>query len=444
MPEAHQTRLSLAAELTSDLSSTNATSPYFDDEYHDDEDNDEHHMGPHIVILDGYDSEGSNNNISRGAVQFGFVSSNFWQLFYHWLLAVMIGISLRMTTFPQALVMASSTSASSASGSKSKYSQETMFLVTFGFTKAFSNLFVGWMSDRKKQGRRIPHAAGWVAGVVLALILLLYSWQSVNNSNNNTTQRHREHDDNATTNNNNTTMNVALVFAMANIFLGMQQGMTWTTNIFMFMDILGPKHRALASGISNSTGYISSACAAYWAAAISVHGAFQMVLLSSMVGLWISTCLVKDTTNFVEKEVAHVNATKKEEQEQVGGIITGGRHQYSQVESSSFQDTNINNAPLPQQQQQSSFSSFRQIVWTTCWYNRSTAMICVGGLLTNLVTSFAWGLVMIWAKEQALANLQLARISSAFTFAKAFAQVGVIFQQNDNDCYACWDKDIRD
>jgi len=418
MPEDHQTRLSLAAELTTDLSSSmNTATPYFDDEYHDDKGNDEN-MGPHIVILDSYTN--NNKNIARSSgVQFGFVSSNGWQLFYHWLLAVMIGISLRMTTFPQALVMASSTT---FSGAKNKYSQETMFLVTFGFTKAFSNIFVGWMSDRK-QGRRVPHAAGWVAGVVLALILLLYNWQSHDNG----TQRHREHDDN----NNNTqatnNMNVALVFAMANIFLGMQQGMTWTTNIFMFMDILGPRHRALASGISNSTGYISSACAAYLAAAISVQGAFRMVLLSSVVGLWISTCLLKDTTRFVEKEVAHANATKNKQNVDENAIIHGGgRHQYSQVESSSaFQDDPNHNhtAPLRAESQQSS-ASFRNILLTTCWYNRSTAMICVGGLLTNLVTSFAWGFVMIWAKEQALANLQLAHISSAFTFAKAFAQIG--------------------
>ena len=53
----------------------------------------------------------------------------------------------------------------------------------------------------------------------------------------------------------------------------------------MFIDILGPDHRALASGISNSTGYIASALCTYAAAVVEVRVAFTTVLLAVVIGL---------------------------------------------------------------------------------------------------------------------------------------------------------------
>jgi MFS family permease len=124
-------------------------------------------------------------------------------------------------------------------------------------------------SDR--YGRKLPHAAGWVAGLVLAALLL--------SAGSNWTQ-----------------------YVIADIFLGAQQGLAWTTNIFMFMDILGPDNRALASGISNSTGYIASAIANFIADALisahGIHSVFVFVLVSVLLGLVVSVCFLKDTTKY--------------------------------------------------------------------------------------------------------------------------------------------------
>ena len=103
--------------------------------------------------------------VADDAVRFGFGGQNRAQLACHWLLAVCIGVSLKMTTFPQALI--------AAELGVNDYARETGFLVSFGFTKAFSNLLAGWASDRF--GRKRPHVAGWCLGLVLAALLLTAS-----------------------------------------------------------------------------------------------------------------------------------------------------------------------------------------------------------------------------------------------------------------------------
>jgi hypothetical protein len=71
----------------------------------------------------------------------------------------------------------------------------------------------------------------------------------------------------------------------------------------------------------------------------------------------------------------------------------------------------------------SSPSSLGTAFVTTCWQNPSAAVLCWGGLTTNLVTSLAWGLVLIWGQQQELTALQLASIGSAFTFSKGVTMI---------------------
>lgn len=320
---------------------------------------------------------------------------SWWiQILYHWILAVLIGVSLRMTTFPEALIGADMASHGSS------YSKETSFLVPFGCTKALSNLFVGWWSDLPNTGRRLPHAAGWVAGVLLGMILL---WIVQSSS-----PSHSADDD----------QNFWTRLVLANILLGAQQGMTWTTNIFMFLDILGPHHRALASGISNSTGYLSSALATFAAAAVSPGYAFAVVFFSSWIGLGISVCLLKDTTELVRQEQAKQQY-----------VIRRMDHSSSNED---YSDTTAEqHTEESERQRMPPPSSFWDVFTLTTWYNPSLSILCCAGLMTNFVTSFAWGMVLIWGKqEQSLSAHQLARIGSSFTFSKAVSQI-VVAQVSD-------------
>ncbi|CAJ1932223.1 unnamed protein product [Cylindrotheca closterium] len=356
-------------------------------------------------------------------VEFGF-RSNGLQLVFHVSIAILIGVTLKATTFNEALLAASRTGTS--------YTYQTAFLVSFGFTKALSNVVVGRMSD--VYGRKIPHCLGWIAGIILGALLYTISQQS--------------NDDNGTDNNWNW-------YIVANIFLGAQQGWTWTTNIFMFIDVLGPENRALASGISNSVGYLSSAITTYVITAMSIQQSFLLVLVCSIGGFIISTVGMKDTTQFVLLETGSSPSSASHDDEQMNhhpdqvsersnddfiedeedfvdedeqegkpamsqSRIRKHGSEYEMVAlSSSSQNTSLAGSSELDANQIVLSSSFGRVLLQTCWYNPSTAVLLIAGLMTNLITSLAWGLVLIWAKRQSLSKFQIANISSAFTFSKA-------------------------
>lgn len=351
------------------------------------------------------------------SVMLGFETINIGQLSCHVLLAVLIGVSLRLTTFTEATTIAATLGA--------QYKIKTSFLVSFGFTKALSNLIVGRVSDI--YGRKIPHAVGWIFGIILGVVLLLLSRFSNDSSE-------------------KTAGSLWMFwYVVANICLGAQQGWTWTTNIFMFLDILGPKHRALASSISNSVGYISAAATTYMAAALSTESAFRLVLMSSLVGWMIAIFLVKDTSEFVEQEMFQSNYSPSMGTHSSSLPIDDddewnddpcNLEQSTDNTLRSEEDDLVNNPSKAglkmdkleidireNDENDDRASSFGTVFAETCWRNKSSAILCVGGLVTNLVTSLAWGLVLIWGKEQKLSEISLANIGSAFTFSKGLVMV---------------------
>ena len=366
------------------------------------------------------------NNENSQIVRFGF-ASNRCQLVWHFLLAVFIGISLKMTTFKDATI---------AAEGASKYQQQTAFLISFGFTKALSNLLVGRVSD--VYGRKLPHTMGWVAGVILGMMLLATEARGETASN----------DWNWT------------LYVLANIFLGAQQGWTWTTNIFMWMDVLGPNHRALASGISNSVGYLSSAFATYLAAALSIRSAFLVVLASSVMGLAISIILVQDTTQFIHVEVLEQQQQQNRALNEYDDDDDDDDDTEWNTKRTTTELAKNNNEKKNRSLRQPEYdlvancennhngmidssldmmnpklqSSFGSVFCRTCWQNKSTAVLCLSGLMTNLITSLAWGLVLIWGHQQSLSELRLANIGSAFTFSKAIAMI-FSAQISDSSCH---------
>jgi len=102
------------------------------------------------------------------------------------------------------------------------------YIVAFGLTKALTNLAAGSLSDR--YGRKPVLVAGWLIGLPVPLMLIWaphWGW-----------------------------------VVAANILLGINQGLTWSTTIVMKIDLVGPSRRGLAMGLNEAAGYTAVAATA--------------------------------------------------------------------------------------------------------------------------------------------------------------------------------------
>jgi MFS family permease len=103
------------------------------------------------------------------------------------------------------------------------------FLVSFGLAKALSNLFAGRFSERI--GRKRILVAGWLAGLgVPVLLILAPNWGWV---------------------------------VFANVLLGINQGLCWSTTVIMKIDLVGSRRRGLAMGFNEASGYLAVSFAAF-------------------------------------------------------------------------------------------------------------------------------------------------------------------------------------
>src|SRR5215467_3877841 len=86
------------------------------------------------------------------------------------------------------------------------------FIVSFGVVKALANLGAGRLADRI--GRKGVLVAGWLAGLPVPVLLIVApSWGWV---------------------------------IAANVLLGTNQGLCWSTTVIMKIDLVGPARRGLA------------------------------------------------------------------------------------------------------------------------------------------------------------------------------------------------------
>ena len=117
------------------------------------------------------------------------------------------------------------------------------FIVTFGVTKALANLFAGRVSDRI--GRKKILVAGWIVGLpVPVLIMLGPSWDWI---------------------------------IAANILLGINQGLCWSTTVIMKVDLVGPTRRGLAMGLNEFAGYVAVSLAALASGYIAATYALEVL-----------------------------------------------------------------------------------------------------------------------------------------------------------------------
>ncbi|MQA01997.1 MAG: MFS transporter [Streptosporangiales bacterium] len=153
------------------------------------------------------------------------------------------------------------------------------FLLTyvgaFGITKAATNYLAGTLSDRF--GRKPVLLAGWVVALPVPLLIIWApSWGWV---------------------------------IAANVLLGVNQGLTWSTTVIMKIDLAGPARRGLAMGLNEAAGYgavaATAAATGYLAANYGLRPApFLLGLSYAVLGLGLSLGVVRETRAHAELEAA--------------------------------------------------------------------------------------------------------------------------------------------
>lgn len=190
------------------------------------------------------------------------------------------------------------------------------FIVVFGVTKALTNYYTGALANRF--GRKNLLIAGWILALPVPLLLIYApSWDWI---------------------------------IAANIFLGISQGLTWSSTVVMKIDLVGDKDRGFAMGLNEFAGYIALAAIAFltgWIA--SNYGLrpypFYIGIVLGVIGLFLSLVFVKDT------------------------------HHHVKLEASS--------STIPQ---------LKNIFWDTTWKHKNLGSITQAGLVNNLNDGMVWGL----------------------------------------------------
>jgi len=142
----------------------------------------------------------------------------------------------------------------------------TSFIVSFGVSKALTNLVSGSLADRFS--RKPVLIAGWLIGLpVPALIMLAPSWGWI---------------------------------VAGNVLLGINQGLAWSMTVNMKIDLVGPTKRGLALGLNEFSGYAAVGVTAFLTGLIATRyglrpAPFYLGIVYAVAGLFFSLLLVRDT-----------------------------------------------------------------------------------------------------------------------------------------------------
>lgn len=147
------------------------------------------------------------------------------------------------------------------------------FIIAFGFTKALANYYAGRYAN--SFGRRKLLILGWLFAIPIPFILIYsgaWAW---------------------------------VVFA--NILLGVNQGLCWSSTVLMKIDLVGPKNRGLAMGLNEFAGYLAVGLLAFLTGYIADRYGirpypFYLGIFLAFGGLLLSLIWVKDTRQFVQRE----------------------------------------------------------------------------------------------------------------------------------------------
>lgn len=220
------------------------------------------------------------------------------------------------------------------------------FIVAFGAVKAITNFFAGTLSDR--HGRKPVLIAGWLIGLPIPLLIIwapTWGW---------------------------------IVFA--NVLLGINQGLTWSTTVIMKIDLAGPKQRGFAMGLNEAAGYGAVAVTALATGYIAQQAGlrpepFFLGIAYVGLGLGISFFFVRET-----RAHAHHEASNR--------ATTNDTHKQS--------------------------LSTKEIFILTSFRDKALSSCSQAGLVNNLNDGLAWGLFPIFFLAAGLSISQIGILAALY------------------------------
>lgn len=212
------------------------------------------------------------------------------------------------------------------------------FIVVFGVVKAVTNYFTGALAN--KAGRKNLLVAGWLTGIPVPFILMFAdSWNWI---------------------------------VAANILLGVNQGLAWSSTVMMKIDLVGEKQRGFAMGLNEFAGYIAVALVAFltgWIA--SEYGLrpypFYIGVVLSILGFFASLLLVKDTKHHIAAEATTSKIPK-----------------------------------------------LKNVFWQTTWKDKNLGSVTQAGLVNNLNDGMIWGLFPILLATRGFSIEQIGIITAIY------------------------------
>lgn len=193
------------------------------------------------------------------------------------------------------------------------------FIVVFGIVKAISNYYAGALANRF--GRKNLLVLGWIFAIPIPFILMYApNWNWI---------------------------------IVANVLLGINQGLAWSSTVVMKIDLVGEKQRGFAMGLNEFAGYLAVAVVAFLTGWIAgEYGLrpypFYLGIVLMVLGLVMSIFFIKDTRGHAIKE-----------------------------------------------EDSSAVSLLKNIFWDTTWKDKNLGSVTQAGLVNNLNDGMAWGLFPI-------------------------------------------------
>lgn len=174
----------------------------------------------------------------------------------------------------------------------------------------------------------------------------------------------------------------------ANVLLGINQGLTWSTTVLMKIDLVGPRRRGLALGLNEASGYLAVGVTAFLTGLVAESAGlrpapFFIGIAIAGLGLGASVLFIRETRGHAASEAAIKGATS---------------------------------GPVPA-------STLLRLVWRSSVADPSLSAASQAGLINNLNDGLAWGLLPIVQAAAGLSVGQIGLLAAAYPATWGITQI---------------------